>query len=191
LYFKYSSFITIAYLKKYRFAKLPDEGELEWLIKNLNPAYQQLMMEKLEETLYKLSFHINSQEEISSNVSSLALRVRMINLEMKTKLNNKALENIIIKRLYFLFYYLKVVKDIDYNYRNVSVKFNSVIPSDDLMVSQIISQMGEKLSLKTALKNFSWVENVDAEIKEIKSEQSELVQGQSLLNNANGDSNGQ
>lgn len=173
-------------LKKYRLANLPDnaESDLQWLIKNLNPAYQQLMMDKLEETLYKLSFHIDSQEEISSNVSSLALRTRMINLEMKTKLNNKSLENIIIKRLYFLFNYLKILKNVDYDYRNISIKFNSVIPSDDLMIAQIISQMGDKLSLKTALKNFNWVENVDAEIKQIKSEQSELIQGQSLLDGA-------
>lgn len=182
-------------LKKYRLANLPDtaESDLQWLIKNLNPAYQELMLNYLEESLYKISFHINNQEKMQSNTSSLALRTRLINLEQKTKLNNKSVENVIMKRLYFLFYYLKIVKSKDYDYRNISVKFNSVIPSDDLMIAQIISQMGDKISLKTALKNFSWVENVDSEIKEIKKEQSELLQGQSLLDNANTgvDSNGQ
>jgi hypothetical protein len=61
------------------------------------------------------------------------------------------------------------------------------------MVAQIISQMGDKLSLKTALKNFSWVENVDLEIKEIRKEQQEVTQGNSLLDNAPavGDNSGQ
>lgn len=170
-------------LKKYRFANLPSskDADLNWLLKNLNAEYQKLMLETLEDKMYQLSFHINNQEKMQSNTSSLALRSRLINLEQKTKLNNKALINVIVNRVKFLFVYLKILKNKDFDYRNIAIKFNSVIPSDDLMMSQIISQLGDKISLKTGLSQLSFIENADAEIKQLKAEQEELLQGQSLL----------
>ncbi|MHB7978942.1 portal protein [Clostridium sporogenes] len=162
----------IDFLKRFRFANLPNnkDANLDWLLKNLNAEYQKLMLETLEDKMYQLSFHINNQEKMQSNTSSLALRSRLINLEQKTKLNNKALMNVIISRIKFLFLYLKILKNKDYDYRNIAIKFNSVIPSDDLMMSQIISQLGDKISLKTGLSQLSFVENADAEIKQIKNE---------------------
>ncbi|CAM2828602.1 phage portal protein [Hathewaya histolytica] len=167
----------IEYLKKYRFANLPKgkESDLDWLLKNLNAEYQKLMLETLEDKMYQLSFHINNQEKMQSNTSSLALRSRLINLEQKTKLNNKALMNVIVSRIKFLFIYLKILKNKDYDYRNIAIKFNSVIPSDDLMMSQIISQLGDKISLKTGLSQLSFVENADAEIKQIEEENKNLL----------------
>jgi SPP1 family phage portal protein len=184
---------TIKNLKKYRFASLPNDKEasLNWLIKSLNPEYQKLMMEFLKETMYELSFHVSSSDKIQSNVSGLAMRNRLISLESKTKLNNRALTNILLNRIRFLFIYLKALKNKDYDFRNFSCKFNSVIPSDDLVMSQILSQigLGEKLSLKTGLQQLSFVESSDTEIKQLKAEQEEMLQGQSILNNL-GDENG-
>lgn len=176
-------------LKKYRFANLPNTkgADLDWLLKNLNAEYQKLMLETLEDKMYQLSFHINNQERMQSNTSSLALRSRLINLEQKTKLNNKALMNVIVSRIKFLFIYLKILKNKDYDYRNIAIKFNSVIPSDDLMMSQIISQLGDKISLKTGLSQLSFVENADAEIKQIQKENEESLIGENLLEEADTD----
>lgn len=164
-------------LKKYRFANLPNnkDADLQWLLKNLNPEYQKLMLETLKNEIYTISFHIDNQEKMQSNTSGLALRNRLINLEQKTKLNNKALTNILINRVKFLFIYLKILKNKDYDYRNITIKFNSVIPSDDLVMSQIISQLGDKISLKTGLSQLSFVENADAEMKQIKQESEEEI----------------
>lgn len=177
-------------LKQYRFANLPGDKEasLDWLIKNLNPEYQRLMIENLKEDMYELSFHVNSSEKLQSNTSSLALRTRLINLESKTKLNNKALTNVLLNRIKFLFLYLKILKNKDYNFRNIGIKFNSVIPSDDLTIANILSQLQDKISLRTGLSQLSFVEDADAEIKQIKAEQEEILQGQSLLDNL-GDNN--
>jgi hypothetical protein len=181
-------------LKQFRFANLPSDKEasLDWLIKELNPEYQKLMMEFLKETMYELSFHVNSADKIQSNVSGLAMRNRLINLESKTKLNNRALTNILINRIRFLFIYLKVLENKDYDFRNFSVKFNSVIPSDDLVMSQILSQigLGEKISLKTGLQQLSFVESSDAEVKQLKAEQEDMLKGQTILDNLGDDEDG-
>lgn len=170
-------------LKRYRFANLPNtkEADLDWLLKNLNADYQELMMESLQKDVYTLSMHIDNQEKLQSNTSSLTLRNRLINLEMKVKLNNRAMMNVLISRIKFLFIYLKIIKNKDYDYRNISVKFNSIIPSDDLIISQIISQMGDKLSLRTALSQLSFIDNADAEIKQLQEENKELWEGEKLL----------
>jgi SPP1 family phage portal protein len=176
-------------LKQYRFANLPGDKEasLDWLIKNLNPEYQRLMIENLKEDMYELSFHVNSSEKLQSNTSSLALRTRLINLESKTKLNNKALTNILINRIKFLFLYLKILKNREYDFRSIGIKFNSVIPSDDLVIANILSQLQDKVSLRTGLKQLSFIEDADAEIKQIKQEQEEFLQGQSILDNVGDD----
>ncbi|MHB9943658.1 phage portal protein [Clostridium sporogenes] len=143
---------------------------IQWLIKNINDTFIQNTLNTLEDKMYQLSSHINHNEKMQSNLSSLALRSRLIALEEKCKLNQKAIADCIKTRLKFLFIYLKVIKNIEYDFRDVKIKFTPNIPQDDLMTAQIISQLGDKLSTETGLSLLSFIENSKNEMKKIKDE---------------------
>lgn len=151
--------------------QVPPGGEVEWLIKNINDQFVQNTLKTLEDKMYQLSSHINANEKLSSNTSSLALRTRLIALEDKCKLNADAIADCIKSRLKFLFKYLKVINGLNFDYRDIKIKFTPNIPQDDIMSAQIISQLGDKLSTGTGLAQLSFIDNPKEELKKIQAEQ--------------------
>ncbi|MPU14913.1 phage portal protein [Acinetobacter baumannii] len=161
----------IPQMKKLGVMQIKDKnGTAAWLIKNINDTFIQNTLNTIEDKMYQLSSHINNNEKMQSNTSSLALRARLISLEEKCKLNQKSIADCIKTRLKFLFIYLQVIKNINYDYRDIKIKFTPNIPQDDLMVSQIISQLGDKLSTETGLAQLSFIENPKNELEKIKEE---------------------
>jgi len=150
--------------------EIPIGGDASWLIKNLNDTFVQNTLTTLKENMYELASHINHNEKLASNTSSLALRNRLIGLEQKCTNNTQAIQDCIKIRLQFLFEYLKIKSAKNYDYRDIDIKLTPNIPTDDLMMAQIIAQIGDKLSTKTAVKQLSFVDNVDNEIKQIEEE---------------------
>ncbi|MFA6809311.1 MAG: phage portal protein, partial [Eubacteriales bacterium] len=107
---------------------------------------------------------------------------RLIGLEEKCTNNIHALVDAIKVRLQFLFIYLKIKQRKDYDWKDIDIKIVPNIPTDDLMVSQIISQLNGKLSTRTGLAQLSFIDNPDNEMKEIEKENKDDSIGKSLLN---------
>lgn len=161
--------------------ELPDGGEASWLIKDLNDTFVQNTLSTLKDNMYELSSHINHNEKLASNTSSLALRNRLIGLEQKCTNNIKAIQDCIKLRLQFLFEYLKIKKATIYDYRDIDIKLTPNIPTDDLVMAQILSQY-PNISIKTGLKQFSFISNVDVEMKQLEDQNKAASIGQGLLN---------
>jgi len=60
-----------------------DKADAKWLIKEINDDFVQNTLNTLEDKMYQLASHINNNEKLVSNTSSLALRNRLIGLEEK------------------------------------------------------------------------------------------------------------
>lgn len=179
-------------MKEKGIMNLPGEkADAKWVIKEINDSFVQNTLNTLEDKMYQLASHINNNEKLVSNTSSLALRNRLIGLEEKCTNNIQALTDAIKTRLQFLFIYLQIKQSKDYNWKDIDIKITPNIPTDDLMMSQIISQLNGKLSLKTGLSQLSFVDNVDNEIAEIEKENKPNSVGADLLNNAGGGADGE
>lgn len=173
-------------MKQLDIMQVPKDGAVEWLIKNINDSFIQNTLSTLEDKMYQLSCHINANEKLVSNTSSLALRTRLIALENKCKLNADAITDCIKIRLKFLFKYLKIKSNYDFDYRDIKCKYTPMIPSDDVVMAQIISQLNGKLSTETGLAQLSFVDNVQEEMKKLRAEQEANSIGSSLLERSNG-----
>ena len=158
------------------------DGSASWLIKTINDTFIQNTLTTLEDKMYQISCHINSNEKMSSNTSSLALRARLISLEEKCKLNQKALTNCIKTRIEMLLIYMNGLKNTNYDNRDIKIKFTPSIPSDDVTNSTVVTALGDRISTETALSLFSFVDNPSNEIKKIEAERKVNSIGSSLLN---------
>lgn len=164
--------------------KFPDgDGDADWLIKNMNDSFIQNTLTTIEEKMYQVSNHINYNEAMPSNASSLALKARLISLEAKCRLNEKAFSNCIQTRIRFLFEYISFVSNAEYkgDWRNIVVRFTANIPSDDLLTAQMIQTLDGKVSTRTALSLLSFIENPESEEELLKEEQEEMY-GSELFN---------
>ncbi|MGE5627817.1 MAG: phage portal protein [Solirubrobacterales bacterium] len=162
------------------------DGKAAWLIKNINDSFIQNTLSTIEDKIYQLTSHINHNEKMQSNLSGVALRSRLISLEEKCKLNQKAIADCIKVRLKMLFVYLKFLKSIDYDYKDIKAKFTPNIPQDDLNTAQIINQLGDKLSTETGLGLLSFINNPANELEKIKKQNAALKIGADLLNSSGG-----
>jgi SPP1 family phage portal protein len=158
------------------------DGSAVWLIKTINDTFIQNTLTTLEDKMFQISCHINSNEKMSSNTSSLALRARLISLEEKCKLNQKALANCVKTRLCMLLCYMNNLKGTNYDYRDIKIKFTPNIPSDDLTNSTVVTALGDKLSTETALSLFSFIDNPQNEVKKAQAEAKANSIGAGLLN---------
>ena len=151
-----------------------DKVIIEWLTKNINDSFVMNTLKEIKQNMYELSGHINQNEQIPSNNSSLALRTRQLNLENKCKSNANAMYNLIKDRLKFLFKYLYILQNKQYDYLLIQPKFTPSLPQDDLMMAQILNQVPEDLiSKKTAREQFSFIDNVSFEEQQVKKEQAD------------------
>lgn len=165
--------------------------DIDWLIKNINDQFIQNTLKTLKENMFTISNHIDDGQALASNISSLTLRNRLINLENKCKINGDALTDCIKNRLKFLFIYLDGLElnSTGFDYRDIEIKYVLSIPNDDLLMSQISSQLGisELFSKKTMRSQFSFCDNPDAEEKLIKEENKDNEIGKRLLDDAGDD----
>jgi len=169
-------------MKKNGIIQFKGDGSATWLTKNINDTFIQNTLTTLEDLMYKLTAHINTNERVASNTSSLALRAKLISLEQKCRLNEKALSNCIKTRLCMLFMYLNNLKSTNYDYKDIKIKYSPNIPSDDLINAQVLAQLGPRVSTETGLSLFSFVDNPKEEVKKVKNEQKANSIGADLLN---------
>lgn len=169
-------------MKELGVMQLPNkDADADWLIKNLNDQFVQNTLNTLQDNIYMQSSHINHNEKLASNTSSLALRNRLIALEQKCTNNIQSIQDCIKSRLQFLFEFLYIKSSKTYDYRDIDIKLTPNIPSDDLLVSQILSQ-NPNISKKTGYGLYSFISNPDNEMKQKELEDNANSIGADLLN---------
>jgi SPP1 family phage portal protein len=149
------------------------DSTVSWLLKEMNDAYIQNMIGNLRNSMYENCNHIDSNEKLQSNTSALAIRSRIIFLENRCKAMFSIISDTIYDRIERLFEYLSL-KNLTYDIKDIRISFTPNIPIDIITIVQAISQLGDKISLETALKQLPWVENPAQEIEKIKAEKSAM-----------------
>lgn len=170
-------------MKELGVMQLPgDKATAAFLVKNLSDVFIQNAMSTLKESMYELSNHINHNEKLSSNTSSLAMKNRLIGLQQKCTTSIQTMRDCIKLRLQFLFEYLKVKKAVVYLYSDVDITLVPNLPTDDLLTSQILTQLNGKVSTRTGIKQLSFISNVDTEMDLLAEENKANSIGNDLLN---------
>lgn len=145
---------------------------VHWLMKDMNDAYIQNILNDLRNAMYSACNHIDGNEKLQSNTSSLAIRSRLIFLEQRAKSMFDYIQDAIYDRIERLFEYLSL-KGYQYNVDDVQINYTPNIPVDLVTTVQVISQLGEKLSTETALSLLPFVESPAIELEKIKKERAE------------------
>lgn len=148
------------------------DGTVSWLMKEMNDTYIQNTITDLKNAMYSTCNHIDSNFQMQSNTSSLAIRSRLLFLEQRCKSMFDYVSNAIYDRLERLFEYLNI-KGLNFDISDININYNPNIPTDIISTVQAISQLGDKISLETALSLLPFVESPSIEIEKIRKEKRE------------------
>lgn len=161
------------------------DSTIHWLEKSVNDNFIQHTLDRYVDTMYQISCHINHNEGMVSNLSGIALRSRLIALENKCELEEKAHKNIVKNRNRFLCMYLNLKKNKNYDYKDIRALYTPNIPMDDLGTAQMLAQIPEGIISKdTARGLFSFISNKVTEAEKVKAESEANSIGADLLNSA-------
>lgn len=176
----------LAEMKRVGAIQVPASAEVSYLIKNMDDSFIQNALTTLEDKIYKLASHVDSNEKLSSNLSGTALRSRMIALENKCLLMQSMIELVIKKRLKNFFEYLKITKGQEYDYRTIKLKLTMNVPSDLNLLSDTISKLRGLTSDETLLGLLPFVENPQIELEKRRAEQeAETIDLDKFIDNVN------
>lgn len=147
-------------MKDLRIIELEGENsDAGFLTKNANADYVNRLVDVLEDKIYQISQSINSNENMQSNLSGVAILSRIINLRNKITLEQKCLRDGIRNRLKILFKYLNLAYDKNYNYRDITINFTMNVPSDDMATAQMLSYIKDWMPADDGLNLFSFTQN--------------------------------
>lgn len=150
-------------------------GKADYLTKNINSDFIKSYRDIIKEDIYRVSQHIDNQTQVQSNTSGTMLATRLNCLRIKITTQNQALKNCIKTRLKCLFRYLDLDQNKNYDHKTIAIKPQLNLPQNDVEMAQIISQLGDKISIQTALERLSFITNGRAELEK-KLEEDKLIQ---------------
>jgi SPP1 family phage portal protein len=157
-------------LKQEGIIQVPKDASVQFLLKNLSDNYIQNLLKTIEKKIFQMAAHLDHNEAMQPNTSSLSLRSRLINLENKCSLLQAMIELVIKQRLKRFFQYLKIKTGEEYDYRTIRLKFTSNVPTDLQSISQVITQLQNTISQESALSLLPFVESPKLELEKFRKE---------------------
>ena len=151
--------------------------DMRFLTKDINDTFVQNTLSTLEKQLYNMSGHVDTGEQLASNISGTALRNRLISLEQRVRDTEAVMQEACKHRHKVIFSVFNRIDSTTYDYRDLSVKYTLNIPQDDLVIAQMLSQTPDGvISKETARGLFSFINNTSREAEKVKQEEIEGIQ---------------
>lgn len=160
------------------------EGKVEWLIKNINDTFVKNTLGDLHSKLFEITSHINHNDaELMSNASGVALKSRLIALTQRCSINEGAFKELLKTRVRLIFKYLSITQNVNYDWKDIKMRFTPTIPNDDAQIASLIQKLDGKLSAATGLELLSFVENGQVEYEKAQQEQNKKVALEEVIAN--------
>ena len=158
-------------MKEMGIIQVPAGGKVSWLIKDINDSFVKNELDNIERKIYDLMDEVNFNENWASNTSSLALRNKLLNLENRVSMREAIMEKVIKERIKNLFIFLLKKEGIQYDYRDIAVKFTRNLPTDLVGLADVIVKLQTVCSQETLLTLLPFIENPKLEVNKYKAEQ--------------------
>lgn len=152
---------------------VPEGGDVSWLIKNIQDGFIQNALENIENKIYDVMNETNLNKDFTSNTSSLAIKIKLTNLENKLAGVEALFEIALRQRLRNLSDYLTIKTGQGFDVRDLKIQFTRNLPSDLTSLAQVCTQLSPIVSQKTLLSLLPFVNNTDAEMAQFKKEKTE------------------
>ncbi|MGG1670722.1 phage portal protein [Paenibacillus sp. NRS-1783] len=171
-------------MKKMGIIQVPAGGKVSWLTKEINDSFVKNELDNIERKIFDMMDQVNFNENWASNTSSLALRNKLLNLENRVAMREALMEKAIKQRLRNFFTFLHIKEGVQYDYRDIAVKFTRNLPTDLVGMADVIVKLQQVVSQETLLTLLPFVENPKLEFNKFHAEQQRLADVNKEASNA-------
>lgn len=165
-------------LKEKKVLELDAESKAEYLTRTFDEGGMEIIRTALKEDIYTLSHVPNlTDKNFAGNSSGVAMEYKLLALETLTKIKEKYYRKALRERIKIFCHFLglksKAVDPVD-----ATPTFSRGLPKNLLEISQIITNLEGKVSIRTLLGLIPFVEDPDEEINATREETEEAISRQ-------------
>ena len=152
-----------------------DDGDVSYLVKQVNDAYVENIKTRIQKDIYLASNTVNmSSEEFSGTLSGVAIQRRMLNFENRVATTERYFKKGLQRRFELICNFLNISGS--YDYMDIVPVFKRNVPADITEITTEVTQLDGIVSRRTLLAQIPFVEDVDAEMEQLAKEQEERMQ---------------
>lgn len=163
--------------EKRALAKIPVDGKVEYLVKNINEGDADVLRKTLEQDIHKISMAPNmSDQNFVGNASGVAIRYKILAFEQKVKNKERLFEKSLMERfkLYSNFLNTKsMMEAIDIS--DVDAIFKRNLPSNDYEISQMINNLDGIIDRELLAAQLSFVKDASDTIETAERDEQEQL----------------
>lgn len=146
------------------------DGDVDWIIKNINDSFSEHHMERLNTNIHKFAKVPDlSDENFAGNLSGVAIKFKLWPIEQVAK-NKEWKFKTALKRRIKLITNILNIKGANYNPNDIATKFTRNIPSNDSEASEMVAKLKGTVSNETLLTLLSFIDSPSEEIGKLKKE---------------------
>ena len=163
----------VAQMKENRVLLMDEGTSAEWLIKQVNDAYVENMKNRLDKDIHKFAKCPNmSDQEFASNASGIAIKFKLLGTENLVSIKERKFKRGLQQRFELMSMINNVLRE-GFDWRAIDINFTRNIPSNDTDIADMVNTLKDIVSEETLLAQIPFVEDVQAELKRIKTEREE------------------
>ena len=149
--------------------ELPLDAKAEFLSNTLDENSVEVLRKALKEDIYTFSHVPNlTDEKFAGNTSGVAMEFKLLGLEMITKTKEANYKRGLRQRIKIFANFLGM--------KQIVPQFSRGLPKNLLEISQIISNLDGKVSLRQLISLLPFVEDPDAELEALKEQKEENME---------------
>lgn len=158
-------------MKNNRIIQLDENGEAEWLIKNINDTHVQNVLDRIQTDIHRFSKTPNlTDENFASNLSGVAIRFKLWGLEQDAINKERKFKRGLQRRFELIANFMGKVYRKPFNWLDIKIIFTRNIPTNLLEQSQVVTNLNGVVSRKTLLSILPFVDDPVEELKLIEEE---------------------
>lgn len=168
---------TAKALKKEGLLEMPMDSKAEFITKTMNESDNETLKKALETDIHKIAKVPNlTDEHFAGNSSGVALEYKLLGLEQLAQ-TKESYYRIGIKERLEIYASALSKRMISVNVDDIQFDFKRSLPTNDLEVSQIITNLSGKVSDQTLISRVSFVKNPQEEIERVQEQEKVMLNG--------------
>lgn len=164
---------TVNNIRENRILVLPADGDGEWLTKQLQEADVEILRKNLENDIHKFSLTPNiTDEQFSGNASGVAMQYKLFGFEQLIKTKERFYQEGLRDRIKAYLNFLQnknIIRSL--KAQDIEYIFNRNLPTNNIEVAQMVSQLKNILSDETLIGQVPFVKDVSVELTRIDAQE--------------------
>jgi SPP1 family phage portal protein len=154
-----------------RMMMLDEQGQAQWLVKNINDAATENYKNRLRNDMFFLAqVPALSDESFGANLSGVAIKYKLIGLEELSTIKENKFRAALKKKLKFVVEFIKMVHNKEFDANGVTIEFDRNLIENITEIVESVEKLEGIISKKTQIAQLPFVDDPAAEIERMSEE---------------------